>query len=260
MWRSRYVAATIVADKGGMSALAAISPTQRILVVEDDKGLREETVLFLREYGYEVYAVESGGAMQTVMAAAPIDLVILDVMLPGEDGLSICRRMSEQGDAAIVIVSARGEQVDRIVGLELGADDYLAKPFAPRELLARVRAVLRRRASSPDRTSFGESGFAFAGFRFDVARRHLRAPNGATIALTRAEAALLGALADNAGHLVSRNQLIEEARGADADVFDRSIDVLVSRLRRKLQGCGASDLIKTIRGAGYIFDVKVSRL
>ncbi len=235
-------------------------PLQQVLVVEDDPGLRDEISLCLEEYGFGVHAVPDGGAMEDVLAATPIDLVVLDIMLPGDDGLSICKRLAGRSDAAIIIVSARGEEVDRIVGLELGADDYLSKPCSPRELLARIRAVLRRRNQVPAERPAGSGvTYAFQGYRFDLTRCQLTAPNGAGIALTRGEASILGALLDNPRQVISRNDLIEHARGADADIYDRTIDVQISRLRRKLHGAGGPELIRTIRGAGYILDAPVSR-
>jgi len=232
---------------------------QQVLVVEDDPGLRDEIRLCLEQYGYGVHAVGDGEAMADVLAAVPIDVVVLDIMLPDEDGLAICKRLAGRSDAAIIIVSALGEEVDRIVGLELGADDYLSKPCSPRELLARIRAVLRRRARLPGEPPSQGVTYSFQGFRFDLTRCQLRAANGASIALTRGEAVVLGVLLDNARQVISRSALIEQAKGEDADVYDRTIDVQISRLRRKLQSAGSRELIRTIRGAGYILDANVSR-
>ena len=261
MWRSRYPVATIVLHLSGMNAHVA-PPIQQVLVVEDDKGLREEISLCLEQYGYGVHAVGDGGGMEDVLAAVAIDVVVLDIMLPDEDGLAICKRLAGRSDAAIIIVSARGEEVDRIVGLELGADDYLAKPCSPRELLARIRAVLRRRAmAAGEAPPSGQAvTYGFQGYRFDLTRCQLKAPNGASIALTRGEAVVLGVLLDNARQVISRSALIEQARGDDADIYDRTIDVQISRLRRKLQASASRELIRTIRGAGYIFDAAVQRL
>ncbi len=237
-------------------------PIQQVLVVEDDRGLREEISLCLEQYGYGVHAVGDSGGMEDVLATVPIDVVVLDIMLPDEDGLAICKRLAGRSDAAIIIVSARGEEVDRIVGLELGADDYLSKPCSPRELLARIRAVLRRRAATAGEPAPPSQAvtYGFQGYRFDLTRCQLRAPNGASIALTRGEAVVLGVLLDNARQVISRSALIEQARGDDADIYDRTIDVQISRLRRKLQGSASRELIRTIRGAGYILDAAVQRL
>ena len=232
-------------------------PTQHVLVVEDDDGLREEISRCLGQYGYAVHAAPDGPGMDDLLATHPVDLVVLDVMLPGEDGLSICRRLAVQGEPAVIIVSARAEEVDRIVGLELGADDYLAKPCSPRELLARIRAVLRRRASAGVQGPPPSVGYSFLGFRFDMTRRQLRAPDGVIIALTGGEAAVLAVLVHHAGQVVSRATLVEEAHGDDSEVYDRAIDVQISRLRGKLRTACRRELIRTIRGAGYLFDAPV---
>ena len=234
-------------------------PLRRILVVDDDTALREQVAAYLADHGYEVQEVGSGPAMDLVLAAGEVDLVVLDVMLPGEDGLSICRRLSESGGPAIVMMSAMGEEVDRVLGLELGADDYLPKPCSPRELLARVRAVMRRleeaRAGAPRRARL----YQFLGFEVDAARRQVRAPNGALLLLTAGEFALLNVFLDHPQRVLSREQLLELARGAETQVFDRAVDVQISRLRRKLNACTHEEVIRTLRGAGYMMDVKVTR-
>ncbi len=243
-----------------MSHALDYPPPQHVLVVEDDAGLRGEIVSYLTDCGYDVLAAQDGPAMERVLAATPIDLVILDVMLPGEDGLSICRRLADRPGPAIIMISARGEQIDRVLGLELGADDYLAKPCAPRELLARVRAVLRRHGATAGRERRPRNGYRFAGFLFDSARAQLKAANGATILLTAGEVALLNVFLETPRQIRSRDELLDKGRGETADVFDRAIDVQVSRLRRKLHSCCDEELIKTVRGAGYIFDAAVSAL
>jgi two-component system OmpR family response regulator len=181
-------------------------------------------------------------------------------MMPGEDGLSICRRLS--GDAAppIIIMSAMGDDVDRIIGLELGADDYLAKPCNPRELQARIRAVLRRRAGSSEngRRTSGLT-FRFAGYELNVASRRLRGPTGVVILLTRSEFTLLTAFLERSGEVLSRDQLMDYTRGADTESFDRVIDVQISRLRRKLGDRDGQEVIRTIRGAGYKLNPPVTR-
>jgi two-component system OmpR family response regulator len=234
-------------------------PARTILVVDDDRELREQVVDYLREHGYSVLPAADGAEMERALAAAPIDLMILDVMMPGENGLSICQRLSSGGGPAIIMVSAMGDEVDRVLGLELGADDYLAKPCSPRELLARVRAVFRRleeaRGGAPPR---GRT-YQFAGFVVDTLRRQLRAPNGATILLTSGEYSLLNAFLEHPQRILSRDQLLEIARGAQVDVFDRAVDVQISRLRRKLNSCSEVEIIKTVRGMGYLFDTKVVR-
>ncbi len=235
------------------------SPPRHVLVVDDDSDLREQVVAYLGEHGYEMHSAADAASMERVLSASPIDVVILDVMLPGEDGLSICRRLSESGGPAIVMVSAMGEEVDRVLGLELGADDYLPKPVSPRELLARVRAVVRRldeaRAGAPRK---GKT-YHFQGFVLDTLRRQLRAPNGTTILLTGGEFSLLSAFLEHPQRVLSRDQLLDMARGGQSEVFDRAIDVQISRLRRKLHACVDEEIIKTHRGAGYLFDARVAR-
>ncbi|PZQ53282.1 MAG: DNA-binding response regulator [Phenylobacterium zucineum] len=242
-----------------MNAQPSVLPARHVLVVDDDTELREQIAGYLTEHGFQVHAAADAKAMDRALTDAPIDLVVLDVMLPGEDGLSICRRLSADGGPAIIMVSAMGEEIDRVLGLELGADDYLAKPCSPRELLARVRAVFRRleevRGGAPKRGK----AYQFQGFVVDSLRRQLRAPNGTTILLTSGEYALLSAFLDHPQRILSRDQLLDIARGDEADVFDRAVDVQISRLRRKLHACSDGEIIKTVRGAGYMFDVPVSR-
>ncbi|TAL32281.1 MAG: response regulator [Phenylobacterium sp.] len=242
-----------------MTLAPSVLPARHILVVDDDTELRAQIVAYLTEHGFQVHAAADAKAMDMALSAAPIDLVVLDLMLPGEDGLSICRRLSADGGPAIIMVSAMGEEIDRVLGLELGADDYLAKPCSPRELLARVRAVFRRleeaRGGAPKRGK----GYQFQGFMVDVLRRQLRAPNGTTILLTSGEFSLLSAFLDHPQRILSRDQLLDIARGNESDVFDRAVDVQISRLRRKLHACSEGEIIKTVRGAGYMFDVAVTR-
>jgi two-component system OmpR family response regulator len=243
-----------------MTSLAtAAQPVRHILVVDDDTALREQVVAYLGEHGYQTHAAGSGPAMEEILAAEPVDLVILDVMLPGEDGLSICRRLADRGGAAIIMMSAMADEVDRVLGLELGADDYLPKSCSPRELLARVRAVMRR--VEEVRSGGARKGklYHFLGFVVDAPRRQVRAPSGATILLTAGEFSLLNAFLDQPQRILSREELLELARGGDTDVFDRAVDVQISRLRRKLHACVEGEIIRTFRGAGYMFDAKVTR-
>ncbi len=228
-----------------------------VLVVEDDVDLREQVAEYLTQNGYSAYTATNGQEMDSVLASARIDLIVLDVMLPGESGLSICRRMAEPPGPAIIIMSAMGDEVDRVVGLELGADDYVPKPVSPRELLARVRAVLRRREGAPAGQR-GGSVYLFAGFQLDLTRRQLKAPDGVVILLTPGEFSLLAAFLESPSRVLSRDTLIEFVCGDDADVFDRAIDVQLSRLRSKLKAQGGSGLIRTVRGAGYVCDTQVT--
>ena len=228
----------------------------RILVVDDDPGIREVLCDYLGQHGYQVSGAASASEMDRALATTVVDLLVLDLMMPGEDGLSVVRRLRGAGPP-IVMLSAMGEDTDRIVGLELGADDYLAKPCNPRELLARVRAVLRR----PREDEAPSSGPAlnFAGWRFDLMRRELTRPDGLVVVLSGGEFALLSVFAERPGRILTRDQLLEAARGVEADVFDRAMDVQISRLRKKLDDGSGLEMIQTIRGEGYRFDVKVSR-
>lgn len=221
----------------------------RILVVDDDEGLRELLVRYLSDNGYEAAAVGEGGAMRRHLATQPVDLILLDVMLPGEDGLSLARALSAEGSPAIIMLSARGEEVDRIVGLEVGADDYLPKPFSHRELLARVAAVLRRR-----RTPVAPGRFRhFGPFEVDVEARRLTR-NGADVELSGAEFSLLKVLSENPDRVLSRDALVELLKGYERAPFDRMVDVRVTRLRRKIEADPAHPVyLRTIWGEGYLF-------
>ena len=232
-----------------------VEAAPRILVVDDDPGIREVLTEYLAQHGYAVEGAATAAEMDRAIAVRAPDLVVLDVMMPGEDGLSVCRRLAGKGPP-IVMLSAMGEETDRIVGLELGADDYLPKPCNPRELLARVRAVLRRprEAAASDAPCL-----AFAGWRLDLLRRELTRPDGELVILSAGEFALLRAFAERPGRVMTRDQLLERARGADSDIFDRAMDVQISRLRKKLDDGSGLEMIQTLRGEGYMFDVKVER-
>jgi two-component system OmpR family response regulator len=234
-------------------------PAARVLIVDDDDGLRTEIADYLGEQDFEVHSARDAESMDAILAERSVDILVLDLMLPGEGGLSICRRVLEAGGPAILMLSAMGEDVDRIVGLELGADDYLAKPCAPRELLARIRAILRRKQGGVGRPPVGV-GYRFGGFRLDVPRRHLQAPNGVTVLLTPGEFTLLYAFLERPGQVLTRDQLLDAARGCDTEIFDRAIDVQISRLRRKLCAFTDREIIVTLRGAGYIFSEPIARL
>ena len=232
--------------------------TARILMVDDDPGILDVVSDFLGKHGYQVDTASDAREMEQALERGPVDLIVLDVMLPGEDGLSIARRLSGEGPP-IIMLSAMGEDTDRIVGLELGADDYLAKPCTPRELLARVRAVLRRAEQRAQGSAIG-AGCEFAGWRLDLVRRELRSPPGVVVNLSSGEFSLLRAFVERPQRVLTRDQLLDFARGPDSDAFDRAIDVQISRLRRKLDdGGGGTDLIRTIRNEGYMFTAKVKR-
>jgi two-component system OmpR family response regulator len=246
------------------AAADAVRPTpplkdanKRLLLVDDDVELREQMARYLADYEFEVFQAGDARGMDRRLESTSVDLVILDLMLPGEDGLSICRRLARGCELCIVMVSAAGEEVDRVLGLEFGADDYLPKPFGPRELLARVRAVLRRRGEEARPPSRG-GAYHFGGFVYDPARRELRSPTGAMILLTAAESSLLGTLLMHPRAVLTREELAGPGHTA-TDPESRAIDLLVSRLRRKLQGHGGDALIRTQRGVGYAIDCPVSR-
>src|SRR6185437_15438939 len=232
---------------------------QSILIVDDDEDIRSLLRRLLEKHGYEVGTAASGNAMDACLAARSYDLAILDVMLPGEDGLSLCKRLRETSKISIIMVTGIGEATDRIVGLELGADDYLAKPFDARELLARIRAVLRRSSQiRRDDTVGSRPSLCFAGWRLDVARRELRSPDMTLVPLSGGEFDLLLVFAEHPQRLLSREQLIDLARGPMHEALDRSIDVQVSRLRRKIETNAAnSEMIRTVRNGGYIFTAAV---
>jgi two-component system OmpR family response regulator len=241
-----------------MNVAIAAASEPHILVVDDDAGLRQHISAYLAEHSLAVEVAQNAAEMEQILSTKPIEVVVLDVMMPGEDGLSICRRLAARNGPPVIMLSAMGEEVDRIVGLELGADDYLAKPCNPRELLARIRAVLRRREEGGGRLS-ADLGYSFAGFQLDMSRRQLKAPNGVLVLLTAGEFALLLAFLAHPNRVLSRDELLERARGGEADVFDRAIDVQISRLRRKLHACTERELILTYRGSGYMFDADVRR-
>ncbi len=226
--------------------------TPSILVVDDDADLRSLITDFLRANGMRVESAANGVDMDARLAAERPDLVVLDLMMPGEDGLSILRRLRKPGGPAVIMLSAMGEDTDRIIGLEVGADDYLPKPCNPRELLARIRAVLRRRGEEP-----GGGGTAvrrFGAWTLDIVQREVRRLDTLPMALTDAEFRVLAAFLDRPQRVLSRDQLIEAGKGVDSEVFDRAIDVTISRLRKKL---GPDDPIRTIRNEGYMFTLKV---
>jgi two-component system OmpR family response regulator len=231
------------------------NPSPNILVVEDDRETRTLIAKYLRNNACNVTAVSDGREMSRAMADHRVDLIILDVMLPGEDGLSLCRKVRSEAQTPIIMLTARGEDVDRIVGLEMGADDYLAKPFNPRELLARINAVLRRQASAQAASSIeGASTLAFEGWRIDLRLRELRNPEGARVAVTSAEFDLLRTFCERPGRVLSRDSLLDLTQGRNTGSFERSIDVLVSRIRRKIEPNPQDPtIIKTVRSGGYLF-------
>ena len=237
-------------------------PEAHILVVDDDNQVRQLIGRLLRENGYRASGARDGREMRETLTSTKVDLIILDLMLPGISGLDLCRELRASSSIPIIMLTAKGEDTDRIVGLELGADDYLPKPFNPRELLARIRAVLRRAAARPNaERAIGGRLISFARYVLDTQRREVISPDGVAIDLSGGEYDLLLAFIEHPNRVLSRDQLLELSRNRSADPFDRSIDVQVSRLRRKLEaGEKTPALIKTIRGAGYIFVPTVKRL
>ena len=236
----------------------AQSSAATILVVDDDPSVRTAVAEFLSSQGYAVLLAEDGPAMRRIMEHEDVSIVLLDVMLPGEDGFSLARELRGRPDVGVIMLSARGSETDRVAGLEMGADDYLPKPASPRELLARVRAVQRRYGG---RGNVPPTGFCFLfdGWRLDPVRRVLRDPHGLVISLSEGEFELLLAFVENPKTVLSRDELLELARGENSEAFDRAIDVQVSRLRRKLAGCSNGEAIRTIRGEGYQFTADVAR-
>ena len=236
-------------------------PVVRILMVDDDPGIRDVVSDFLTRHGFLVETAGDAQEMERALSRGPVDLVVLDIMLPGEDGLAICRRLAGADGPAIIMLSAMGEETDRIVGLELGADDYLPKPCSPRELLARIRAVLRRRQEPRSAEGPLGAGCAFAGWRLDLVRRELRSPQGVVVNLSSGEFSLLRAFVERPQRVLTRDRLLDLARGPDTEAYDRAIDVQISRLRKKLDdGSSGVELIRTIRNEGYLFNARVTRV
>ncbi|WP_431269222.1 response regulator [Dankookia sp. P2] len=244
-----------------------IDPEAHVLVVEDDAAMRHLISRLLRENGFRSTGVRDGREMWETLRNTEIDLILLDVMLPGDSGLKLLRDLrAERGALPVVMVTAKGSEADRVLGLDLGADDYLPKPFGRRELLARVRAVLRR-TRTPTEAPVEPAARAtvqrvrFDGWTVDLARREVLAPGDTVVELSGAEYDLLLAFLEHPHRVLARNQILELSRGRLADPNDRSVDVLVSRLRRKLEGeTGGTTMIKTVRGAGYMFLPAVERV
>lgn len=239
------------------------NPTS-ILIIDDDREISALVSEFLTPYGFDVTAVGDGRAMREVLEQQSFDLVILDLMLPGEDGLSLCRFLRATTSLPIIMLTAMGSETDRVVGLEMGADDYVAKPFSARELLARIKAVLRRGAPRSEPDESGEKiapaikVLEFSGWRLDIGRRQLHSVDGVLVELTSGEFDLLHAFLLNPQRILNRDQLLDFARGRVSGPFDRTIDVQVGRLRRKLEvDPKKPELIKTVRGGGYMLAAEV---
>jgi two-component system, OmpR family, response regulator len=236
-----------------------------ILIVDDDRGIRELIADYLEKNGIRVSLAANGREMRAALENGAPDLIVLDLMMPGEDGLVLCRdlRASRFRAVPVLMLTARSEETDRIVGLEMGADDYLSKPFAVRELLARIRSVLRRTRMLPPGMQVTETApmLGFGEWRLDTTARHLLDEEGTLVALSGAEYRLLRVFLDNAQRVLTRDQLLNLTQGRQADAFDRSIDLLVSRLRQRLRdGAREPRYIKTLRNEGYVFSATVSAI
>lgn len=232
-----------------------------VLVVDDDAGVRSLVTDYLSQNDFRVTAVSTGKEMMSVLATEAIDLIVLDLKLPGEDGLTLARKLRETSNISIIMVTGRLDEADRVMGLELGADDYVTKPFSPRELLARIRAVMRRYQSPeplPGRDD-GLRAYRFSGWELNVRLHRLTSPGGKHVALTNGEFSLLVAFLSSPQRVLNRDQLLDLSRLHSTEVYDRSIDVQILRLRRKIEADPADpQLIRTERGAGYVFCAPVT--
>jgi two-component system OmpR family response regulator len=231
-----------------------------ILIVDDDRQIRAMLARFLAEHGMRVTQAGDGEQMFKSLEAGRFDVIVLDVMMPGDDGFTLCRKLRSSNTIPLILLTARNSETDRIVGLELGADDYVTKPFNPRELLARIRAILRRTSANPQATQrLASVTYQFAGWTLDTSKRSLLSPQGVLTDLTTGEFDLLVAFVEHPQRVLNRDQLLDLARGRVSLAFDRSIDVQVSRLRRKIEGDpNAPALIKTVRNGGYFFTATVT--
>jgi len=250
--------------------LSPVNLATRILIVDDDEGIRTLVASFLVKHGFAVDVASDPIEMRDRLTRGRYDLIVLDVMMPGEDGLTALRKLLRAAGPPVIMLSAVGTDIDRIVGLEIGAEDYLAKPCNPRELLARIRTVLRRQASRPVIDTTGaevvakpaddEDTLHFAGWKIDLVGRTLHDPSDQVVSLTDGEFRLLRAFAQHPRRVLTRDQLLSYARGAEVDTYDRAIDVQISRLRRKLtSGATIGELIRTVRSEGYMFVPAVTR-
>ena len=249
-------------DPNSVPGPPTVGSDAHVLIVDDDFQLRQLVSKMLRAQGFRATAVGTGREMQETMRATPVDLIVLDVMLPGMSGLELCRLVRQTSSVPIIMLTARTEETDRVLGLEMGADDYLTKPFGSRELLARIRALLRRTASTPNlvKSSTGTK-YTFEGWIVDALRRELINPDGVIIDVSTGEYDLLLAFLESPQRVLTREQLLDLARNrVVAPGFDRSIDVQISRLRRKMGAQDAEGIFKTIRGSGYMFIPTVTRL
>ncbi|MBC7500643.1 MAG: response regulator [Herminiimonas sp.] len=231
-----------------------------ILVVDDDRDIRTLLAEYLDANGFRTLTAGGGIEMRRVLAESRVDLIVLDLTLPGEDGLTLCRDLRAQSDTPVIMLTARGEPLDRILGLEMGADDYLVKPFEPRELFARIRSVLRRtQAQVPALPASEVLAMSFSGWKLDLVSRHLINPQGVVVALSGAEFRILKVFVEHPNRVLNRDRLLELTQGREADPFDRSIDIQISRLRQKLgDDARTPHIIKTVRNEGYVLATAVT--
>jgi two-component system OmpR family response regulator len=239
--------------------MSAMATPDHVLIVDDDAETRSLLQAYLQKQGYRVTTAADGRALRKTLETARPDLIVLDLMLPGEDGLEICRSLRTRSNLPVIMLTARGEETDRIVGLEMGADDYLAKPANPRELLARIKSVLRRTRALPGNLEpEAAKSFRFAGWSLDASTRNLTAPDGVVVPLSGTEFKLLRVFLAHPDRVLTRDQLIDFMVSRDAGPFDRAIDVQVSRLRQRLrEDAREPRIIKTVRGEGYVLAAKV---
>jgi two-component system OmpR family response regulator len=232
-----------------------------LLVVDDHREIRESLDAYLSRHGYRVSIADSSATARKLLSVGAIDLVVLDIMMPGEDGLTLCRHLRETTDIPVILLTAMAEDTDRVVGLEMGADDYLTKPFNPRELLARIKAVMRRtQALPPQRQPMASGNIRFGQWTLDAGRRELIGADEVAVALSTAEFLLLSAFLKHPRRVLSRDQLLDLTRGREAGVFDRSIDNQISRLRKKIESDPKQPaIIKTHWGGGYSFEAEVEQ-
>lgn len=232
----------------------------KILIVDDDRDIRSLLAEYLDQNGYSAVMAADGTAMWTALQEHQFELIVLDLNLPGDDGLTLCRNLRSKSSVPVIMLTARGEPLDRILGLEMGADDYLPKPFEPRELLARIRSVLRRtQNNSLSSNNEGLQKLKFAGWVLDMTARHLISPDGMVVSLSGAEYRMLTIFLEHPNRVLNRDQLLNMTHGRDADPFDRSIDIQISRLRQKLREDARSpQIIKTVRNGGYVLAVTVT--
>jgi len=238
-----------------------MEPISNILIVDDDDEIRLLLADYLGANGYHAFTAQDGVEMEKVLQQERVDLIVLDLNMPGEDGLTLCRKLRARSGMPVIMLTARSEPIDRILGLEMGADDYLPKPFEPRELLARIRSVLRRSHAAADAAADSslQSQMRFAGWTLDLTARHLVDPDGLVIMLSGAEFRLLKVFLEHPNRVLNRDQILNFTHGRDADPFDRSIDIQISRLRQKLnEDARSPQIIKTVRNGGYVLAVPVT--